>query len=132
VWKNLPLAMHKDAPLAHQAAMAAHEQGKFWEYHDQLFLDPKKLKWEDLKGHARKVGLDLPRFEQAVLSTRLKPAVDADASEAAAMGITGTPAFLVNGRYLSGAKPFEAFAELIDAELRKRGLPVPPPAPAPA
>ena len=51
--------------------------------------------------------------------------MDADKKEAAALGVTGTPGFFVNGRFLRGAKPFEAFAELINAELKKKGLPVP-------
>ena len=54
-----------------------------------------------------------------------KKVVDTDASEASALGVTGTPAFFINGRFLSGAKPFEAFAKLINAELTKRNLPIP-------
>lgn len=111
--------MHKDAPLAHQAAMAAHEQEKFWEYHDRLFGNPGKLKPDDLRQHARDIGLDMRRFEDAIASGRAKAAVDADVGEARGLGLTGTPAFFVNGRFLSGAKPFEEFAKLIDAELAR-------------
>ena len=129
VWKNLPLAMHKDAPLAHAAAMAAHEQGKFWEFHDKLFADPKKLKGPDLTRYAEELGLDMKRFQDAIAKEKFKPAVDADAAEAAAMGVTGTPAFFVNGKYLSGAKPVEEFAKVINAELQRMNLPIPAAAP---
>lgn len=126
VWKHQPLDFHKDALLAHLASMAAHEQGKFWEYHDKLFTSPTKLKLADLRGYARELGLDMQRFEQSVTSARHREAIEADKAEATALGSTGTPAFFVNGRFLSGAKPFDEFARLINAELRRRNLPVPP------
>ena len=125
VWKNHPLPMHKDAMPAHLAAMAANEQGKFWEYHDKLFGNPGKFKDENLKGYATELGLDMKRFEAAYSTGKYKAAIDADTNEAMTLGATGTPAFFVNGRYLSGAKPFEEFAKVINAELEKRGLPVP-------
>jgi len=117
--------MHKDAPLAHVASLAAHEQGKFWEYHDVLF-EKKKLKRDNLLDYAKELGLDMAKFEAALLDDTKIKAVNADVSEARGMGATGTPAFFVNGRFLSGAKPFEDFAKLINAELTKAGLPVPP------
>jgi protein-disulfide isomerase len=109
--------MHKDAPLAHLAAAAAGEQGKFWEYHDKLFANPGKIKWENLQQYARELGLDMKRFQESVQSRRGQPSIDADVAEAKALGVTGTPAFFVNGRFLSGAKPFEEFQKLIDATL---------------
>jgi protein-disulfide isomerase len=129
VWKHLPLAMHKDAPLAHAAAMAAHEQGKFWEFHDKLFADSKKIKGPDLTRYAEELGLDMKRFQDAVAKEKFKPVVDADAAEAASMGVTGTPAFFVNGKYLSGAKPVEEFAKIINAELQRLNIPIPADAP---
>lgn len=122
--------MHKDAPLAHMASMAAAEQGKFWEYHDKLFVSTSKLKPDDLRQYARELGLDLGRFEDALKTAKFKSQIDADTSEAATLGVTGTPAFFVNGRFLNGAKPFEEFAKLINAELTRLNLPVPPAAPA--
>ncbi len=113
--------MHKDAPLAHLSAMAAAEQGKFWEYHDKLFANPGKLKWDQLQQYAREVGLDLKRFQSAVTGARGKPQIDADLAEGKTLGLTGTPAFFVNGRFLSGAKPFEDFQRTIDGELARSG-----------
>ena len=123
----MPLDIHKDAPLAHVAAMAAGDQGKFWEFHDKLFANQTKIKREFLLQYARDLGLDMKKFEHALDIEQAKPVIDADEAEAKALGVTGTPAFFVNGRYLSGAKPFEEFAQVIDAELKRLKLPVPPP-----
>ena len=126
VWKHNPLAMHKDAPLAHLASAAAAEQGKFWPYHDKLFANQQRLKRDDLVRYAGELGLDTARFTQGLDSDALKGKVTADANEAIQLGVTGTPAFFVNGRFLSGAQPFEKFAALINAELTRLGIPVPP------
>ena len=132
VWKHMPLDIHKDAPLAHLAAMAAHEQGKFWEFHDKLFKDQTKLKREFLLQHARELGLDMKRFEHSLDVEQSKFLIDGDVAEGKALGVTGTPAFFVNGRHLSGAKPFGEFAQVINAELTRLKLPVPSPPAAPA
>jgi protein-disulfide isomerase len=105
--------------------MAAHEQGKFWDYHDKLFANQQKMQRPFLLQYARELGLDVKRFEQALDRAAGKPAIDADVAEVKALGITGTPAFFVNGRYLSGAKPFEDFATLINAELTRLKIPIP-------
>lgn len=125
MWKNLPLSMHQYAAGAAIASMAAHDQGKFWEYHDKLFANQGKLKKEDLVQYARDLKLDVKRFQDAIDTGKFKPAVDADASEADKLGVTGTPAFFVNGHFLSGAQPFDGFAKAINAELTKQGLPIP-------
>ena len=111
------------------AAMAANEQGKFWEYHDKLFGNQAKLAKEDLLQYAKQIGLDMKRFEASFNAAKFKPMIEADAAEAESLGATGTPAFFVNGHYLSGAKPFEEFAKAINAELSRLNLPVPPGAP---
>ena len=112
VWKHNPLPFHPNAMPAALASMAAHEQGKFWEYHDKVFANQQKMARPDLLRHAQELGLDVKRFEQALNAARAKPAIDADAAEARSLGATGTPAFFINGRYLSGAKPFEEFAQV--------------------
>jgi protein-disulfide isomerase len=114
------------------AARAAHEQGKFWEYHDKVFQNQQKLTHDDLVSYARQLGLDVGRFEKAITQGNAKPLIDADAAEAKALGATGTPAFFINGRFLSGAKPFNEFAEVINAELTRLKVPVPPAAAVPA
>jgi len=125
VWKNQPLDIHKDAPLAHLAAMAADEQGRFWEFHDKLFANQPKIQREFLLQYAREVGLDMKRFERALDSANGRPRIDADVAEAKSLGTTGTPAFFINGRYLSGAKPFAEFAKVINAELERLKIDIP-------
>ncbi len=129
VWKHLPLAMHKDAPAAHLASAVAAKQGKFWEFHDKLFANQKNLKLPAFKQHAQELGMDVAQFEKDFLNIDNKKQVDADTAEAKSLGVTGTPAFFVNGRFLNGAKPFEEFAKLINEELKKKGLPIPAEAP---
>ena len=68
----------------------------------------------------------MPRFEKDLVDLEKKKRVDADIAEAKAIGITGTPGFFVNGHYLNGAKPFDEFAKVIDDELTKLNIPVPP------
>ena len=119
VWKNLPLAMHRNAEPAARAAAAAYQQGKFWEFHDKLFANQKNLNEESYMKYARELGLDMDKFarDMSVVSTTTKKLIDSDKSEASSLGITGTPTFFVNGRFLSGARPFEDFAKLIDDAL---------------
>jgi len=131
VWKNMPLEIHKDAPLAHVAAMAAGEQGKFWEFHDKLFKNQPKIQRPFLMQYAQELGLDMKKFEHALDVEQAKPQIDADVAEAKALGVTGTPGFFVNGRFLSGAKPFDEFAEVINAELTRLKIPLPQPPPKP-
>ena len=125
VWKHLPLAIHKDAVGAALAAQAAGNQGKFWELHDMLFADQKKLGPDDLKQYGKSLQLDMARFEADQVNVEEKKRIDADVAEARALGINGTPGFFINGRFVSGAQPFENFAKIIDEELTKRNLPVP-------
>jgi protein-disulfide isomerase len=125
VWKHFPLEMHKDAYLAHLAAAAAGEQGKFWEFHDKIFGGQPKIQRDFLVSYAKEVGLDMKRFEEALAAARAKPLVEADLAEGRSLGLTGTPAFFVNGRFIAGARSFEDFAKLINEELTKRNLPIP-------
>ena len=120
VHKDLPLdSIHPQARQAAEAARCAGEQGKFWNYHDVLYANSPKAELEDLKGYARATGLDLPSFDQCFSSGKYKTAVDRDSEEGARLGLTGTPAFFINGREISGAQPLEAFAAIIDEELAR-------------
>jgi|SRR5262245_48751530 len=126
VWKHLPLSFHKDAAGAALAAEAAAKQGKFWEFHDRLFADQTKLGSDDLKQHAKDLNLDMKRFEADLQNSgEDQKKIDTDVAEANALGIQGTPGFFINGRFISGAQPYEVFAKIIDEELTKRGVAVP-------
>jgi protein-disulfide isomerase len=127
VFKHLPLRIHPKAPEASAAAEAAHRQGKFWEMHDRIFANQQELSLEKYTQYAQELGLDVEKFKRDLTSDEVKKRVDADAAEAAKLEVTGTPGFFVNGRFLSGARPFEDFQKLIDEELAAVGKPAAPP-----
>lgn len=121
VFRHYPLTnIHKRAQDAAEASLCAAEQGKFWEMHDAMFADQKNLGVEQLKTIAKSIGLDAAEFDQCLDSNRQAAAVIADVRDALKAGVTGTPAFFVNGRPLTGAVAFERLAEIIDEELEAR------------
>ena len=120
-FKHLPLSIHPQAPGAHAAAEAAHRQGKFWEMHDKIFENQRDLAPATFERYAEELDLDIDQFKEDVASAEVKERIDADMAEAQKLGVTGTPAFFINGRFLSGAQPFENFKRMIDAELQKQG-----------
>ena len=117
VFKNNPLPFHKEAPLAAEAALAAGDQGKFWEMYKLLLDKQKALKKDDLLGYASSLGLNTVAFEKALDDNAHKDLIDKEQKQARALGATGTPAFFINGRYLRGAQPFEKFKPIIDEEI---------------
>jgi len=119
VYRNMTLGSHQRAKPAAEAALCADEQGKFWAYHDVLFENTRELDDEDLKKYAEEVGLDMAKFDECYGEGRFAEQVAKDTSEARAAGVSGTPAFFVNGVMLSGAKPPQDFFRLIDAELSR-------------
>ena len=121
VFKHLPLPMHPGAPAAHAAAEAAHRQGEFWGMHDKIFADPRDVGPATLLRYARELGLDLGRFQRDIESEAVRARIRSDAEEARKLGVSGTPSFFVNGRFLSGAQPYESFKRLIDGELAGSG-----------
>ncbi|MEE8380470.1 MAG: thioredoxin domain-containing protein [Thermodesulfobacteriota bacterium] len=123
VFKQHPLTFHKDAPLAAEASLAAGAQGKFWEMKEILFNNQKKLKEENLVEYAQNLGLDIEKFKADLRDHTYKEQVDRESKQAVTLGATGTPAFFVNGRYLSGAKPLDAFVKVIDEELSGKKVP---------
>jgi protein-disulfide isomerase len=120
VFRQFPLEMHKDAPKAAEAALCANEQGKFWEYHDTLFQNQQALSVDDLKKHAGAVSLDAKKFGECLDSGKMAATVKADFEAGSKVGVTGTPAFFINGVMLSGAQPFEEFKKVIDEELQAK------------
>ncbi len=123
VFKQHPLAFHKDAPLASEAALAAGAQGMFWDMHDIIFKNQKKLKEDNLLEYAKELGLDEEQFKASLGDHKYKPQVDRETQQAVKIGATGTPAFFINGRYLSGAKPLDSFVKVIDEELTGKEIP---------
>jgi protein-disulfide isomerase len=117
VFRDYPLPSHEDAPKAAEAAHCAGDQGKYWEMHGQLFANQAKLELEDLKAHARQIGLDGAKFDQCLDSGVKAPLVAENFKAGNEAGVSGTPAFFINGRLLSGAQPYSAFKQAVDAEL---------------
>ncbi len=117
---DFPLEGHPGAIPAAKGARCAGEQGKFWPYHHDLMTVPGPLDDGDLKGRAAKLGLRAEPFAACLASGRYDTAIHADLEEGEALGVTGTPAYFVNGRMLTGARPFEEFKQVIDAEFAGR------------
>ena len=110
-------SIHVRAQPAAEAAVCAGNQDKFWDYHDILFENNRALSDEDLERYAADMGLEMESFKQCVSERESQQVVDVDAAAAAGLGLTGTPAFFVNGIPLTGARPLEDFAAIIDEEL---------------
>jgi protein-disulfide isomerase len=118
VHKDLPLeTIHPLARPTAEAARCANEQGKFWTYHDKLYASAPKLSAEDLKSYAREVGLNIELFDRCFATGKYRGIVEKDISDGVQLGLTGTPAFFINGREISGAQPLETFVTMIDEEL---------------
>lgn len=121
VHRDYPIdQLHPAARKAHEAARCANDQGKFWAYHDLLYNNAPKASPEQLKAYAKEVGLDLAAFEQCFSSGKYQAAVQKDVEDGTRAGVTGTPAFFINGRVLSGAQPLESFVQIIEDELARR------------
>jgi protein-disulfide isomerase len=121
VWRNMPLAFHPDAPLAAEAAREAFVQAGnkgFWKYHDKLFSNQQAIKRPDLEKYAEEIGLDMPRFKAALDNGTHKAFIEKDVEVAKQTGVSGTPAFTVNGYFVSGAQPYPAFNKVIKLALK--------------
>jgi protein-disulfide isomerase len=118
-FKNMPLKFHKMAEPAAKAALAAHEQGKFWPLHDKLFAE-SKLSEEGIKKIAASLGLDMTRFEKDMASPSIQAKLQKDLIDAQSSGVTGTPTVFVNGR-TPKQRTVEGFQAIIDEELEKLG-----------
>lgn len=118
VFKDFPLTrIHAQAYKAAEAARCAGDQEKYWEYHDILFANTATLQPDNLKQYAADLKLDTAQFDACLENNAYTGAVSKDLALGTRLGVTGTPTFFVNGRFLSGAQPYSAFAELIDEAL---------------
>jgi protein-disulfide isomerase len=121
VYRQFPLTnIHPFAFKAAEASLCANEQGKFWELHDVMFKDQKKLGVGDLKESAKALGMDEKKFNTCLDSGRYVEQVQKDSKEAQRMGVTGTPALFVNGVMIDGgAVPFTVVEAAIQKELTR-------------
>jgi protein-disulfide isomerase len=121
VFRQYPLeSIHPQAFKAAEASMCAREQGKFWELHDAMYGDQKKLSVPDLKASAKQLGMNAKQFNQCLDSGKYEQAIRADMRAGEKAGVSGTPALFVNGRPVpGGAVPYETLANIIDDELAR-------------
>lgn len=124
-WRDFAY-LGQESKTAAQAARAAQEQGKFWEYHDLLYQNQGSINGgtysdDKLVGLARQLGLDIESFESGLASGRFEEVVQEDLREAQELGIQGTPSFTINEQRLVGPQPLEAFEQVIEEELQKAG-----------
>jgi protein-disulfide isomerase len=120
VFKNFPLTrIHKSAMDAAVAVLAANQQGKFWEYHSELFKNYNNLSEEKFNEIALTLTLDKEQFDKDRQNPALAAMVQRDLKDGAEAGVRGTPSIFINGRILS-QRSLEGFKQLIDDELAKK------------
>ncbi len=122
VYRDYPLSFHAMATPAAEAAECAHEQGKFWEYHDQIFNNQANLTNANLKAWAAGLELDTAKFNSCVDTRKYKAEVEADFQAGSTAGVSGTPTFFIGNDkdgyiVIVGAQPYSALKQAIDAEL---------------
>ena len=118
-FKHNPLSFHNRAMPAAKAAEAAGKQGKFWEMHDKLFENNKEMTDDNFVKWAEEIGLDVAQFKKDMADPALEKRIKEQQAQGMTLGARGTPAFFVNGRFLSGAQPVDSFKKVIDEEMKK-------------
>ncbi len=120
VFRNFPLVeSHPHAMQAAEAAESAGQQGKFWEMHDMLYRNQRKLRQEDLSRYAETIGLDVDRFDRDLTSHSIRPRIQQDVESGEASGVEGTPWFFINGRQYEGGWEPADLLEAIQSELKR-------------
>lgn len=117
--RDFPLSFHDKAKKAHEAAHCAGEQGKYWEYNKVLWENQRELDVDKLKTYAKNLNLNGEKFNKCLDSGKFTKMVEENAAYGASVGVSGTPAFFVNGISLSGARPYQDFKDIIEDELKK-------------
>jgi protein-disulfide isomerase len=125
VWKHLPLPFHPNARPAAEAAEGVRALGgndAFWKFLEQAFANQKELGADSYAKWASNAGVDATAFANGAKSGVWAAKVQRDLATAQKLGVDGTPAFLVNGAWITGAQPYEAFKQTVDAALTQAGL----------
>jgi protein-disulfide isomerase len=125
IFRDWPLSFHSAAKPSALAANCAHEQGKFWQYHDKMFSEQAKQGQgtvsygiPELKRWAAEIGVDAAKFNACLDASTYAAEVDQDIADGNKYGVSGTPSFFINGKLVVGAQPFPAFKTAIDAALQ--------------
>jgi len=117
VYRDYPLPFHPNAQKAAESSECAKEQGKFWEMHDVLFAKGVEGGVTTFKTYAKDLGLNTAKFNDCLDSGKYESEVNKDLEDGSKYGVQGTPAFFINGVLVSGAQPFQAFQQVIEAQL---------------
>jgi protein-disulfide isomerase len=121
VWRHFPLPFHNEAPLAAEVAQEVWVQkgnDGFWQLVDLLYANKDEWTLMQLRGYAQQVGVDLQQFDAALADHRHRAAVEADMAVGKQVGVTGIPAFTINGYFISGAQPIEKFKKVVDYAIK--------------
>ncbi len=120
VWKNYPLPFHQHAKPAAHAALAAREQGKFWQMHDLLFENQSQLGQDGIyEKLAKQIGLNMAKFKKDLNNPNFDKVLQADTQQGQTVGVSGTPAFFINGTRVIGAQPTAKFKAVIAQALKE-------------
>lgn len=119
VFMDFPLSFHKDAKKAHEAAQCAGDQGKYFEFNRKIFDGQPKMSVDDMKQYAKELQLNTKEFDKCLDSGKNAKRVEDFAQRGENAGVSGTPAYFINGIMLSGAMPYESFKETIESELKR-------------
>lgn len=120
--RDFPLGFHKRARPAAVAAHCAKQQGKYWQMYEELFKNQRRLEDKDFEKYAQNIGIvkdDFKKFKKCIASGKMNKVIEANYKSGEKLGVTGTPAFFVNGRRLSGALPYGEFKRIFEEELKR-------------
>jgi len=120
VFKNFPLRSHKFALQAATAALAAHAQGRFWDFHDALFADHSKLNEAKVEEIRTRLTLDKIAFDAQRKAPQVTDQIKKDIRWAREAGVNATPSVFINGR-LQRKRSLESFSAAVEVELRRLG-----------
>jgi protein-disulfide isomerase len=121
VFRQFPLDSHSQAAYAASAALAAHNQGKFWQMHDALFANREHLGRPTFLGLATKLGLDMKRFTADMDSAETKRLVARDVDDGDRAGVEGTPTLFIDGQRYNGSLELESIRPVLEGELKHPG-----------
>jgi protein-disulfide isomerase len=124
-FRDFPLDGHANAPVAHQAAACAGEQGRFWDMHDQIFF--QQSAWardrrpaRHMREYARTIGLEMGQYDECMDERRHTARIEAGRQEGLALGVNSTPSFYIGGLLVSGALPYDSVLALVERAERAR------------
>ena len=119
IYRHYPIdSLHPEAVQAAEASECAHEQGKFWQFHDKIYFSSDRLSTDTLLRYAEQVGADQVQFERCLSERRYQEIVESDIADAKKAGVVGTPTFYFDGQRIEGAIPENIFEEIFQRLLQ--------------